>query len=562
MKMILQEGGAGGHMAHPFDLPTTNTGKDLLMFFNKSIESIKHVPPSLKVDGVNATIKLTNKNGRLEFALDRGSLKPLDVMGVTINDLQERFGEGHGLIAIGNKVLTIFNNALPSIKQTLQKMGMLNNYNYLLNLEYIDKHTNVIQYDKSCIVLHGLKHSEIIQGARNKPQRIITDLPYSEYINELAEKMNQFSSPYGFDVFSRIYVKFTKRPDFSTVLNTPFTFNIDGKQKDSRPLKDWVNIIKNPRDEAFMLYGAKTQYIAKKLYVFVLEGKQLIDLSRDVQTQQNIKNGVLMLHLTRMLGNEVLKCLTSPIGDVAAHEGIVINDPTIASVPVKITGEFIINGMQSKFQQPNVVKESVDDVRVIACYPGRFQPFHTGHHKIYKQLESMFTNVLILTSDAAIDETHPFSFAEKELIATKLYGIPKNRMRVVKNPYLAQEVLQNMDPSKVKLIMALGEKDAQRFNFKPKKDGSPSYYQPFKSIEECVTAERHGYIKVLPNIVYGANQIPKELEKYFPDAIISATSIRNVFKTAPLDQLFKIFEFIFGKFDKQIFDLFYNKFRK
>jgi len=30
---ILNEGGAAGHMAHPFDLPQVKTGKDLIGFF-------------------------------------------------------------------------------------------------------------------------------------------------------------------------------------------------------------------------------------------------------------------------------------------------------------------------------------------------------------------------------------------------------------------------------------------------------------------------------------------------------------------------------------------------
>ena len=34
---LLNEGGAGGHMPHPFDLPNINTGKDLTRVFENAI---------------------------------------------------------------------------------------------------------------------------------------------------------------------------------------------------------------------------------------------------------------------------------------------------------------------------------------------------------------------------------------------------------------------------------------------------------------------------------------------------------------------------------------------
>ena len=36
-KQFLLEGGVAGHMAHPYDLPSVNTGKDLINIFNKII---------------------------------------------------------------------------------------------------------------------------------------------------------------------------------------------------------------------------------------------------------------------------------------------------------------------------------------------------------------------------------------------------------------------------------------------------------------------------------------------------------------------------------------------
>ena len=75
-KRFLLEGGAAGHMAHPFDLPNVNTGKDLLRLFQNTATSLYKNPATVKIDGLNTSIKLiNNQNGNKEFAMDRGSNK-------------------------------------------------------------------------------------------------------------------------------------------------------------------------------------------------------------------------------------------------------------------------------------------------------------------------------------------------------------------------------------------------------------------------------------------------------------------------------------------------------
>ena len=69
-------GGAGGHMSHPYDLDEVKNGADL-------IKIMMGIPKHLAMDAVNATIKLDGSNnsvkvidrrGKLEFALDRGAM--------------------------------------------------------------------------------------------------------------------------------------------------------------------------------------------------------------------------------------------------------------------------------------------------------------------------------------------------------------------------------------------------------------------------------------------------------------------------------------------------------
>ena len=64
----LNEGGAAGHMAHPFDLPNVNTGRDLIKSFEQAANSLKKEPGAVKIDGVNASIRLINLEGKRELA--------------------------------------------------------------------------------------------------------------------------------------------------------------------------------------------------------------------------------------------------------------------------------------------------------------------------------------------------------------------------------------------------------------------------------------------------------------------------------------------------------------
>ena len=118
---LLLEGGAGGHMAHPFNIDWVKTGKDILKVFQMSVNYLENGPAAVKIDGVNASIRFVNLDGKKQFVMDRGSNKPLDVKGITKAELTDRFGEGHGMIVVGGKVLDIFNAAIPAITPQLKK---------------------------------------------------------------------------------------------------------------------------------------------------------------------------------------------------------------------------------------------------------------------------------------------------------------------------------------------------------------------------------------------------------------------------------------------------------
>ena len=109
-------GGAAGHMAHPFDLPRVKNGDDLFEFFEDAVEYLSNNSGAVKIDGVNVSFKLIDGRNGKEFAVDRGSLKPIDIEGITFNRIGERFPEGHGMREAISVLLGIFNEALPNIQ--------------------------------------------------------------------------------------------------------------------------------------------------------------------------------------------------------------------------------------------------------------------------------------------------------------------------------------------------------------------------------------------------------------------------------------------------------------
>ena len=57
--------------------------------------------------------------------------------------------------------------------------------------------------------------------------------------------------------------------------------------------------------------------------------------------------------------------------------------------------------------------EQVKAKRVIAIYPGRFQPFGPHHRKVFQNLEKKFGKVYITTSGIKQPPRHPMNFSEK-----------------------------------------------------------------------------------------------------------------------------------------------------
>ncbi len=352
-KQFLLEGGVAGHMAHPFDLPNARTGKDLINIFNKLVNSLKKKPSSVKIDGVNASIKLiTNAEGNKEFAMDRGSNRPEDVSGVTIAKLTSRFPAGHGMIDTGKTVLNIFNTAISSIEPELKKLKMWDNPKILFNMEFVKGATNVIGYANNFLAIHGL--NEIIQvksPVRGSISRASREIAYDKKaLLSLIAKVNPIANKSGFDVEHEFTVE-QGNVDFNDALNASFTVNYDTKNIVTKPLKEWLSKAVNPRADKIKLSSGKSiGAMSLENYKNVTGGVPMHtyigDNKKDIE---KAINGALFYYATLKMGDKIKQSANSKLGSIGDQEGIVVRDNTISTNPVKITGSFITGKEAGKF---------------------------------------------------------------------------------------------------------------------------------------------------------------------------------------------------------------------
>jgi len=533
--MFLKEGGAGGHMQHPFDLADVKTGKDLKDFFDQAAEVVKK-SQAVKIDGVNVSFKLiSDKKGRKEFAVDRGSTKPIDIEGISIDRVGERFPEGHGMRPAIKTLLSIFNEALPKIEPELKKLGMWDNPTIFLNTEYVSETTNVTEYDHSFLAIHGVNQFYEKTNSRTGIQRpgLIrpeglkdpsVEVSYdSKVLQRLADKVQPFAKKYDFEVYTTVPTSFKKEAEinFKNTLDQPFTVVFDGEDEITQSLGDWLEEVDNPRHIFIKKEnGKKIGALSKEVYTTILNGTPITSLIPNEEDVKPAIAGAVFYHATRMLGNDILNALTSPMGDVMNHEGVVIRHKKFGQKPVKITGEFILGGMRTSFQESKEYSEDfineVLDVfleelgqkeKTIVLYPGRFQPMGKHHLSVFRELEEKWGrgNVYIITSDKVNLPKSPLNFEEKKQIMIK-HGIPEEQILFAKSPYRGKELDNYFDPENTVAIYAVGKKDMDE---DPRfanldgvtKGGNFAWYKDYeRNKDDLEVYNKHGYVMVSPHV--------------------------------------------------------------
>jgi hypothetical protein len=172
---------------------------------------------------------------------------------------------------------------------------------------------------------------------------------------------------------------------------------------------------------------------------------------------------------------------------------------------------------QNLAARQQVSENDLPKKNLVVIYPGGFHPFHLGHASVFKHLQEKFNAADVYVAASSSTTERPFQFNDKKYLANQS-GVPLDRFVEVRSPYKSKEIMRNYDPNNTILIFAVSEKDKDRFNFNPKKDGSPSYFQPFNG-KNLQSFNKHGYIYVTPKLNF----------KILGQTVDSASKIRSMY---------------------------------
>jgi len=210
-------------------------------------------------------------------------------------------------------------------------------------------------------------------------------------------------------------------------------------------------------------------------------------------------------------------------------------------VPVKFRtlrrGPFMKTDTSKKVNEQKGVK------KVIAIYPGRFQPFGPHHKKVFDALKGKFDEVYIATSNIQRPPRHPMNFKEKKKHMMKM-GVPAKNIIQEKNPYKAEILKKFGDDTAA--VYVVGKKDAGRLS-------SGKYFKDFKlatNKKNLIGYKDNGYVYSAPHVKVSG--------------ISSGTEIRNLLGNPKFDDKKRqqIFKKTFGYFDKSTYEMMTSRFGK
>ena len=192
----------------------------------------------------------------------------------------------------------------------------------------------------------------------------------------------------------------------------------------------------------------------------------------------------------------------------------------------------------SNYLVKSILEETAGIENTVVVYPGRFQPFHKEHYATYQHLVKKFgkNNVYIGTSNKTDNKKSPFNFKEKVMVMGTMFGIPKNKIVQVKNPYAPTEILKKFDKDTTLFITVVGKKDASRLGGK--------YFTPYKDNLDFEGYRDKGYVYVAPEGAGG----------------VSGTEVRRGLKSGSDEDKKKFFtKRAYPKFNQKIFDFIVDK---
>ena len=149
---LLTEGGAYGHMAHPFDIEMNLTFGDLKQIVVRALNGDLELARE-KTDGQALAVSWVN--GRLVAARNKSHLKNKGAGAMTIGQVADKFAGRGGLTDAYNFAMKDLSAAIAALSEP-QRKKVFKDGSSFMNLEVIyPTSVNVIPYNQPLLVFHG-----------------------------------------------------------------------------------------------------------------------------------------------------------------------------------------------------------------------------------------------------------------------------------------------------------------------------------------------------------------------------------------------------------------------
>lgn len=151
---IITEGGAYGHMAHPFDLELNLTFGDLKTIIRSALQG-ELTTVTVKTDGQALAVSWRDDKGGLIAARNKGHLKNRGEAALDISGMASKFSGRGGLTDAYNFAMKDLTSAIKSLSNA-QRDKIFQQGKSFMNLEVIyPASVNVIPYGQALLIFHG-----------------------------------------------------------------------------------------------------------------------------------------------------------------------------------------------------------------------------------------------------------------------------------------------------------------------------------------------------------------------------------------------------------------------
>ena len=152
-KQIISEGGAYGHMNHPFDISMNLTFGDLKKIINNALDGKLGVVRE-KTDG--QALAISWKNGKLIAARNKGHLANGGASALDMNALASKFGGRGALSDAYNFAMRDLYSAISGLSEK-ERQSIFKDGSAFCNLEVIyPQNANVIPYGQNLLIFHNV----------------------------------------------------------------------------------------------------------------------------------------------------------------------------------------------------------------------------------------------------------------------------------------------------------------------------------------------------------------------------------------------------------------------